>query len=368
MVAEGWTVIPGRLLRAAQDIVAASISGLRWKTREKAGMGFAGWDRTVGKGCEKELLVRMIWDVADEYPFYGYRRVGAELRRRGMSVGLKRVRLIMRNEGLGAIVPGREELGGGGGMDLNGGGGGGGGVGIGGGGNGGLGGAGGGGGSGKGPVLVIPNLLPGIEIRRLDQAWAVDVTCIRLEREFVFLAAVIDLFSRRCIGWSLGRQIHHGHVLRALRKAFRARAGKDISGLIVHSDRGLVTASGADGWLKTASGTERGLGLESGAKRRLEFASGEYRALLEGRGILASVSRSGCPGDNARIERFFGTLKYEDQRLGGYRDFGEALENIRDFIDDVYNRKRLHSSLGYMTPEEFEGLHVAVPEEGATAW
>jgi putative transposase len=313
---------------------------------------------------QAQLLVRMIWDVADEYPFYGYRRVGAELRRRGMSVGLKRVRRVMQNEGLRAIVPGRDEFEDGGDRDGVPGGNGGGESG----GGSGSGGGGGRGDGGKGPVLAIPNLLPGLEIRRPDQAWALDVTCIRLEREFVFLGAVIDLFSRRCIGWSLGRHFHHGHILRALRKAFRARAGKDLSGLVVHSDGGLVMGSGADGWMETASGAERGRGTESGAERGREFAAGGYRALLEGRGILPSVSRNGCPGDNARIERFFRTLKYEDMRLAGYRCFGEALENIREFIDDVYNRKRLHSSLGYMTPEEFEGLHMALPEEGANAW
>jgi transposase InsO family protein len=157
--------------------------------------------------------------------------------------------------------------------------------------------------------------------------WAADITCIGLETGFVFLAVILDVYSRRCIGWSLGRAVHDGHILRALRKALRNRAGKGLNGLkglIHHCDNGLVSASG------------------------------EYMAILERNGIRISLSRAGSPCDNAHVERFFGTLKHEDVELKGYRGFGDALENIRNFIEDVYNAKRLHSALGYVPPVEFE--------------
>jgi putative transposase len=301
MESDGVNVMPGMMSRAPLDFLDASGTGGR------NGHLRSDRDRGGARDRDREALGRMIWEIAEEFPFYGHRRVAMELRRRGARAGDKTVRRIMREEGLRSIPrrPGRTGAGGGAqepvpdhtDMDMS-----------------------------AGPDS--PNLVAGLEIRRPDQVWAVDVTCIRLDREFVFLAAVMDLFSRRCIGWSLGIIFHHGHILRALRKAFRTRAGNDLSGLIVHSDRGLAGASA------------------------------EYGNLLASRGIRMSVSRKGRPGDNARIERFFETLKYENICLGGYRAFEDALDNIRDFIEDVYDKKRLHSALGYMTPAEFEMVHA----------
>lgn len=242
---------------------------------------------------DERVLVQVIWDIAEEFPFYGYRRVLMELRRRGLRAGQKRVRRIMREEGLCAIPPRNRA------REAN----------------------------ARGNPLTArryPNLVRRLKIDRPDQVWAADITCIGLETGFLFLAVILDVYTRRCIGWSLGRTVHDGHILRALRKALRRSAGKGLEGLIHHCDNGLV------------------------------YASGEYKALLERNGIRMSLSRAGSPCDNARVERFFGTLKLEDVHLKGYRGFGDALENMRDFIEDVYNAKRLHSALGYMPPVEFE--------------
>jgi len=230
--------------------------------------------------------------------------VGMELQRRGLRVNLKRVRRIMREEGLCAIPSGRGWPGrpvGSGGMRT-------------------------------GPEY--PDLVLGLAIDRPDRVWAADTTRIALEREEVFLAVVIDAFSRRCLGWSLGRTEHPAHAMRALRKALRARAGRDLRGLIHHSDRGEV------------------------------YSDGAYTGLLEGLGIRISVGGRGCPGDNARVERFFGTLKRENIRLEGYSAFADALGGIRGFIDDVYNTKRLHSALGYLPPVEFERKAAAARRAG----
>jgi transposase InsO family protein len=291
-------VLPAIYASTAADFLEASLTGDR---REPSRNGRPPACLEI---CDEETVIRMMWAIAEEYPCYGHRRVTMELRRRGLRVNHKKVRRIMREEGLCPIPfrhrPPVTEKNRDSDIDAD---------------------------SGKvSPVTSpeYPNLVKSLDIVRPNQVWAADITCIRLEYEFVFLAAILDVYTRRCIGWSLDRIVHEEHILRAVRKALRLRKGDFLSGLILHSDQGMV------------------------------YNSRNYAEFLEGRGIRISVSRRGYPYDNAYVERFFETLKYEEIYLEGYRTFGEALEGIREFIEGVYNTKRLHSALGYRTPLEFE--------------
>ena len=169
---------------------------------------------------------------------------------------------------------------------------------------------------------TYPNLLSGLAITRLDQVWVADITYIRLPTTFAYLACILDACSRRCIGWQLARTIDTQLTLAALERAIAAR--RPSAGLIHHSDRGV------------------------------QYASRDYVARLDAAGCRISMSAKGNPYDNARAESFFKTLKREEVYLQQYQTFAEAEANLSRFIEDVYNRKRLHSSLGYRPPVEFE--------------
>jgi transposase InsO family protein len=169
---------------------------------------------------------------------------------------------------------------------------------------------------------TYPNLLSGLAITRLDQVWVADITYIRLPTAFVYLACILDACSRRCIGWQLARTIDTQLTLAALERAIATR--RPSVDLIHHSDRGV------------------------------QYASAPYVARLESLGARISMSAKGNPYDNARAESFFKTLKREEVYLQQYQTFAEAEANLSRFIEDVYNRKRLHSSLGYWPPVEFE--------------
>lgn len=169
---------------------------------------------------------------------------------------------------------------------------------------------------------TYPNLLAQVTLDRLDQAWIADITYIRLPTTFAYLACILDAFSRRCIGWKLSRQIDTRLTLAALEKAVEQRQPR--RGLLHHSDRGV------------------------------QYASTEYVSRLEEIGARVSMSATGNPYDNAKAESFFKTLKREEVYLKDYQTFAEAEANLGQFIEDVYNTKRLHSSLGYLPPAEFE--------------
>jgi transposase InsO family protein len=156
----------------------------------------------------------------------------------------------------------------------------------------------------------------------IDQLWIADITYIRLEMEFVYLAVVLDAFSRRVIGWALDRHLEDDLAIAALEMAFRRRA--QPAGLTHHSDRGV------------------------------QYASNDYTGLLKERGVRISMSRSGNPYDNATCESFMKTLKYEEVYRQEYRDQADARACIERFLEKVYNGKRLHSALGYRPPVEFE--------------
>jgi putative transposase len=225
------------------------------------------------------------------FPGYGYRRVTAQLRRDAWVVNHKRVLRVMRSESLLCRLqkafrpasPGSSQE-------------------------------------------AYPNLLKGTDLTAPDQAWVVDMTYIRLPQGFVYLACVLDAFSRRCVGWHLSKDIDTRLTLAALNNALGARG--PAPGLIHHSDRGV------------------------------QYASLDYVARLNAVGARISMSGPGCPYDNAKAESFFKTLKKEEVYLNRYQNFAEALENIGVFLEDVYNLKRLHSSLGYRPPAEFEAAYA----------
>ena len=239
--------------------------------------------------CEEEMDLRdAIQRIALEFPCYGRPRITAELRREGWAVNHKRVGRILREDNLLCIRRRKFVCT----TDSNHG------------------------------FRVYPNLAEKMELTGVDQLWVADITYIRLETEFIYLAVVLDAFSRRVIGWALDRTLEAGLAVAALKMAFRRRG--PITGLTHHSDRGV------------------------------QYASREYTDLLKEHGVRISMSRSGNPYDNAKCESFMKTLKYEEVYRQEYRDLAEARTSIERFIEKIYNGKRLHSALGYRPPIEFE--------------
>lgn len=179
---------------------------------------------------------------------------------------------------------------------------------------------------------IYPNLAKDMELTGVDQLWRADITYIRLETEFVYLAVVLDAYSRRVIGWALDRHREDDLAIAALRMALRRRTLSE--GLTHHSDRGV------------------------------QYASNDYTALLKEHDIRISMSRCGNPYDNAACESFMKTLKYEEVYRPEYRDLTEARSCIEQFIEKIYNGKRLHAALGYRPPAEFErSLLVPFPAD-----
>ena len=252
------------------------------------------YERTpAGQEDHKDVELRdAIERIVLEFPGYGYRRVTAALRREGWRVNHKRALRLMREESLlcqlkHRFVPTTDS---------------------------------------DHTFGRYPNLIKDVEIGGLDQVWISDITYIRLPTTFCYLAAIVDAFSRYCVGWHLSRWIDTRLTLWALEMALSNRLPEP--GLIHHSDQGV------------------------------QYASSEYVLRLEEAGARISMAAMGNPYENAKVESFFRTLKMEEVYLKDYRDFEEAQQNIGEFIQEVYNQKRLHSSLGYLPPVEFEAIHA----------
>lgn len=250
----------------------------------------ASYYRFVGSGAKDANmeLRNAIQKIALSRPSYGYRRVQAELRRGGQQVNHKRVRRLMREDNL-LCVRRRSFM-----RTTD---------------------------SGHG-FTVYPNLARKMVLTDINQLWVADITYIRLQAEFVYLAVILDAYSRRVIGWELSRSLSAELALGALRMALKGR--RFGPGLVHHSDRGV------------------------------QYACGDYTQLLREHRIEISMSRRGNPYDNAQAESFMKTLKYEEVYRSDYRDERDARSGIGRFLEKVYNQKRLHSALGYLPPAEFE--------------
>jgi putative transposase len=226
--------------------------------------------------------------IALEWPSYGSRRITRELKARGWEVNRKRVQRLMREDNLLCVVK-RKFV-----VTTD---------------------------SAHG-LKVYPNRAVSMILTGVDQLWVADITYIRLEEEFVYLAVILDAYSRRVIGWHLGEGLDDSLTLTALGMALRERTVRP--GLVHHSDRGV------------------------------QYASGDYTDLLKDNGIDISMSRKANPWDNAACESFMKTLKYEEVYRTEYRNMVHARAEIGDFLEKIYNEKRLHSALDYRSPVQFE--------------
>lgn len=288
MIAELQVTFPQVSLRHLCPLLGMSRSGV-----------YAARQRRAEEREEAAVVLRdAIERIVLEFPGYGYRRVTHALRRAGWRVNAKRVLRVMREEALLCqlqrrfvrTTDSRHGLG------------------------------------------SYPNRLQARELTGPNQAWVADLTYVRLPTTFVYLAAIIDAFSRRCVGWEVSRQIDTELTLAALERAIASR--RPAAGLIHHSDHGV------------------------------QYASLRYVARLEQIGAQVSMAAVGNVYENALVESFFATLKREEVYLHEYRTFAEAETNLAHFLDDVYNHKRLHSRLGYRPPSEFEARWLDERDDG----
>jgi len=260
---------------------------------EMTGLSRAGFYRRrvprPATPVEMELRDQM-QKVAAESPAYGYRRITAELQQRGFDVNHKRVLRMMREDNLLCVR--RRAF-----MVTT---------------------------DSRHNFPVYPNLAREMKPTAINQLWVADITYVRLRTEFVYLAVVLDAFSRRVIGWALGRTLEAQLAVAALRMALVQR--QPGPGLVHHSDRGV------------------------------QYASLDYTEMLKQHQATISMSRKGNPYDNAACESFMKTLKCEEVYRNEYRNFHEAHSSIGEFLERVYNQKRLHSALGYIPPVEFENV------------
>jgi putative transposase len=256
-----------------------------------AGVSRASFYRCWEQGAPPEAEVGLreaIQQAAIKHRCYGYRRIQVLIEREGFQVGAKKVRRLMREDNLLAvrrrkfIVTTDSDH----------------------------------------PFQVYPNLAEHLVLSNVNQLWVADLTYVRLQSEFVYLAVVLDAWSRRVVGWALGRSLESALPLLALGRAVASRQPQP--GLVHHSDRGS------------------------------QYASGRYVGRLEDIGAVLSMSRAGHPWENGKCESFMATLKREQIDARPYTSLEELERDIQEFIDQTYNRVRLHSALTYLSPEQFE--------------
>ncbi len=252
---------------------------LEWKTKP-----------VYEEKTEPGELLNEIRSIAKK-PRYGYKRVYHELKRRKITAGKKKVLKIMRNLDLLCTKQKYRQCT----TDSNHG------------------------------LRTYPNLIKELKVIGLNQVWVSDITYVQLTTgKMIYLATVMDRFSRRFLGWELSENIDTSLCINALQMAFKEREGMNLTGLIHHSDQGS------------------------------QYASNEHIELLKSKGIQISMSRKANPYDNAFAESGFKTIKYEEILLTEYNTIEEARENIKQYIEENYNKERLHSAIGYMPPAEFE--------------
>jgi transposase InsO family protein len=256
-----------------------------------AGVSRAGFYREYEEHQPRQADVGLrseIQQIVLENRYYGYRRVTAELRQRGQVVNHKRVLRLMRADNLLAIRKRRFVFT----TDS------------------------------RHGYPIYPNLAARLELTGINQLWVADITYVRLRETFLYLAIVMDAFSRLIVGWELGEDLRAELAANALQRALADRP--ILAGIMHHSDRGV------------------------------QYCSHAYVEILEAHDFVISMSRTGNPYDNAKAESFMKTLKTEEVHLRQYRDEADARASIQRFIEEVYNQKRLHSSLGYQSPAKFE--------------
>lgn len=258
---------------------------------------YYAWQQRVPSINSEGTLRQAMHAIAQEFPGYGYRRITAELHRRQIAVNRKKILRVMREENILCTRKSFKPKTTNSNHDLP----------------------------------LYPNLMRDIVVTRPNQVWVSDITYIHLEEGFVYLASILDIFGRKCVGWEMSRRIDAALAIAALENAITHRATLGLKGLIHHSDRGV------------------------------QYASHAYVNCLTTQGMLISMTQTGNPRENAFAESFFKTLKVEEVYLKEYKTFQDAYHNIQRFIEDVYNAKRLHSSIGYKTPneKEAEALNIA---------
>ena len=234
---------------------------------------------------ENAGLCVLLHELAGQYPTYGYRRLTALVRRQGWQVNHKRVQRLLAEMGLQHPVKRRRTRT----TDS------------------------------RHAFQRYPNLVEGLKARRPDEVWVADITYVALQQEFVYLAVIMDVFTRAIRGWQLSRSLDRELTLTALRRALQHHEP-----LIHHSDQGV------------------------------QYACWDYIELLLNHGVHISMAAVGKPEENGYAERLMRTIKEEEVDLSDYRDFHDAYQHLGQFLDEVYTHKRIHSALGYLTPAEFE--------------
>jgi putative transposase len=234
---------------------------------------------------DEAMLKTALVDLAGEWPTYGYRRLTAMMRRLDWPVNAKRVRRWMNELGISGVPPTRTT------RTTN----------------------------SNHAFPRYPNLVADLQITRPDQVWVADITYIRLRKEFVYLAVLMDVFTRCLRGWHLGRNLDQGLTLAALERALLVATPQ-----VHHSDQGV------------------------------QYAASAYVERLQKLNVTLSMAALGEPRENGFAERLMRTIKEEEVNLSEYHDFADAQRQLARFLDDVYNLKRIHSALGYLTPREFE--------------